>query len=48
MNLLLLWIRVYDKEYFADIYFFMGPDVTFDISKNAMKVHEEFAEPWKK
>jgi glucose-1-phosphate cytidylyltransferase len=34
------------KEYFAN-YFLHRSDVTFDISKNAMKVHEEFAEPWK-
>lgn len=34
------------KEYFAN-YFLHMSDVTFDMSKNSMEVHERFAEPWK-
>ncbi len=34
------------KEYFAN-YFLHMSDVTFDMSENAMKVHERHAEPWK-
>ena len=34
------------KEYFAN-YFLHMSDVTFDISKNEMEVHQRHAEPWK-
>jgi len=34
------------KEYFAN-YFLHNSDVTFDMSKNEMKVHEHYNEPWK-
>lgn len=34
------------KEYFAD-YFLHTSDVTFDLAKNEMTVHDNFAEPWK-
>ncbi len=34
------------KEYFAD-YFLHTSDVTFDLAKNAMTVHNNFSEPWK-
>lgn len=34
------------KEYFAN-YFLHMSDVTFDISKNEMQVHQKHAEPWK-
>lgn len=34
------------KEYFAN-YFLHTSDVTFDMKKNTMEVHERFAEPWK-
>ena len=34
------------KEYFAN-YFLHMSDVTFDMQKNAMEVHEKKAEPWK-
>lgn len=34
------------KEYFAN-YFLHKSDVTFDITKNKMEVHHQFAEPWK-
>lgn len=34
------------KEYFAN-YFLHNSDVTFDISKNSMHVHNNQAEPWK-
>jgi len=34
------------KEYFAN-YFLHMSDVTFDLKENTMKVHEQFAEPWK-
>jgi glucose-1-phosphate cytidylyltransferase len=34
------------KEYFAN-YFLHMSDVTFDMQKNSMEVHQEFAEPWK-
>ncbi len=34
------------KEYFAN-YFLHTSDVTFDLAKNAMTVHEHHAEPWK-
>ena len=34
------------KEYFAN-YFLHMSDVTFDIAKNHMEVHEKYAEPWR-
>lgn len=34
------------KEYFAN-YFLHMSDVTFDMSKNSMEVHQRHAEPWK-
>jgi glucose-1-phosphate cytidylyltransferase len=34
------------KEYFAN-YFLHMSDVTFDMSKNSMEVHQQNAEPWK-
>lgn len=34
------------KEYFAN-YFLHMSDVTFDMSKNSMEVHQQHAEPWK-
>ena len=34
------------KEYFAN-YFLHMSDVTFDMSKNSMQVHQRNAEPWK-
>jgi len=34
------------KEYFAN-YFLHTSDVTFDLARNAMTVHERHAEPWK-
>ncbi|HID69205.1 MAG TPA: glucose-1-phosphate cytidylyltransferase [Desulfobacterales bacterium] len=34
------------KEYFAN-YFLHMSDVTFDMTKNNMEVHEQHAEPWK-
>lgn len=34
------------KEYFAD-YFLHTSDVTFDLCKNEMMVHNNFSEPWK-
>jgi glucose-1-phosphate cytidylyltransferase len=34
------------KEYFAN-YFLHASDVTIDLEKNAMEVHERFAEPWR-
>ncbi len=34
------------KEFFAN-YFLHSSDVTFDIQKNSMEVHQRFAEPWK-
>ena len=34
------------KEYFAN-YFLHQSDITFDMSKNEMKIHHERAEPWK-
>jgi glucose-1-phosphate cytidylyltransferase len=34
------------KEYFAN-YFLHRSDVTFDMQKNEMHVHERFAEPWR-
>lgn len=34
------------KEYFAD-YFLHTSDVTFDLAKNEMQVHNNFSEPWK-
>ncbi len=34
------------KEYFAN-YFLHNSDVTFDLSKNSMEVHEQHAEPWR-
>ena len=34
------------KEYFAN-YFLHMSDVTFDMSKNHMEVHQRYADPWK-
>jgi glucose-1-phosphate cytidylyltransferase len=34
------------KEYFAN-YFLHNSDVTFDLAKNAMEVHENTSEPWR-
>ena len=34
------------KEYFAD-YFLHTSDVTFDLTKNEMIVHDNYSEPWK-
>lgn len=34
------------KEYFAN-YFLHQSDVTFDMSKNQMTIHEQHSEPWK-
>ena len=34
------------KEYFAN-YFLHTSDVTFDLDKNTMEVHERHAEPWR-
>lgn len=34
------------KEYFAN-YFLHMSDVTFDMKKNEMRVHQQYAEPWK-
>jgi len=34
------------KEYFAN-YFLHVSDVTFDLAKNAMEVHEQASEPWR-
>ena len=34
------------KEYFAN-YFLHQSDISFDLSKNEMKIHKERAEPWK-
>ena len=34
------------KEFFAD-YFLHTSDITFDLAKNEMTVHNNFAEPWK-
>jgi glucose-1-phosphate cytidylyltransferase len=34
------------KEFFAN-YFLNNSNVTFDLQKNSMKVHENFSEPWK-
>lgn len=34
------------KEFFAN-YFLHTSDVTFDLSKNSMEVHEQHAEPWR-
>ncbi len=34
------------KEYFAN-YFLHMSDVTFDIARNHMEVHQRYAEPWK-
>jgi glucose-1-phosphate cytidylyltransferase len=34
------------KEYFAN-YFLHMSDVTFDMEKNEMQVHQRYAEPWK-
>ncbi len=34
------------KEYFAN-YFLHQSDVTFDLARNRMEVHEQHAEPWK-
>jgi len=34
------------KEYFAN-YFLHMADVTFDLKKNTMEIHQRYAEPWK-
>jgi glucose-1-phosphate cytidylyltransferase len=34
------------KEYFAN-YFLHSSDVTFDLGKNSMEVHQHFGEPWR-
>jgi len=34
------------KEYFAN-YFLHSSDVTFNMQKNSMEVHERFSEPWR-
>jgi glucose-1-phosphate cytidylyltransferase len=34
------------KEYFSN-YFLHMSDVTFDMCKNSMQVHQQYAEPWK-
>src|ERR1022692_2777619 len=34
------------KEYFAN-YFLHMSDVTFDLEKNSLEVHEQHAEPWR-
>ncbi len=34
------------KEYFSN-YFLHMSDVTFDMGKNSMEVHQKYAEPWK-
>jgi len=34
------------KEYFANYFLYMS-DVTFDMSKNSMEVHQRSAEPWR-
>jgi len=34
------------KEYFAN-YFLHTSDITFDMRNNEMKVHQQYAEPWK-
>lgn len=34
------------KEYFAN-YFLHNSDVTFDLRKNSMEVHQNFGEPWR-
>ena len=34
------------KEFFAD-YYLHTSDVTFDLSKNEMEVHNNYSEPWK-
>ena len=34
------------KEYFSN-YFLHMSDVTFDICRNSMQVHQQYAEPWK-
>ena len=34
------------KEYFAN-YFLHNSDVTLDVQRNAMEVHQRFAEPWR-
>ena len=34
------------KEFFAD-YFLHTSDVTFDLTNNSMKVHNNYSEPWK-
>jgi glucose-1-phosphate cytidylyltransferase len=34
------------KEYFAN-YFLYNSDITFDLSKNQLEVHERHAEPWR-
>ena len=34
------------KEYFAN-YFLHNADITFDMARNAMEVHQKYAEPWR-
>lgn len=34
------------KEYFAN-YFLHSSDVTFDLARNQVEVHQQFAEPWR-
>jgi glucose-1-phosphate cytidylyltransferase len=34
------------KEYFAN-YFLHTSDVTFDMARNSMEVHQQYAEPWR-
>ncbi len=34
------------KEYFAN-YFLHMSDVTFDVSRNSMEVHQKYSEPWR-
>ena len=34
------------KEYFAD-YYLHNSDITFDLEKNTMTVHDNYVEPWK-
>ena len=37
--------REYNKEYFSE-YFLHMSDITFDMSRNEMEVHQRTAEPW--
>ncbi len=34
------------KDFFSDYYLYTS-DITFDLAKNEMKVHDNFSEPWK-